>query len=367
MNFFELLLMEILNSQYNYFTDNYDQNRFGRKSYRRMVYEQVLSVVNSVMRYLGVYYYRTGYKKNIGAIRNIGGYFDAFNSVYDLLEDDYSKKLLVKIIAYRIMGEKKVKLPLNNPTYWDHIKKIKSIVSKTDKLCIDFLGWELNRIDLNLLNIPVVYFSRPTGAALLWFLRLYQGGPGKTIRVRPGDVVIDCGCCWGDTALKFAFDAGRKGHIYSFEINQKNIEVATRNFELNPVLKANIQLINAALWHESDKEILVDDNGPGSAFTIKNTKNNIVAKTLTIDDFVERWNIRQVNFIKMDIEGAELKALEGAKKTIQKFKPKLAISLYHTLDDFVNIPKFVKEVNKDYKLYVEHFSIHREETVLFAG
>ena len=74
-----------------------------------------------------------------------------------------------------------------------------------------------------------------------------------------------------------------------------------------------------------------------------------------------------VDFIKMDIEGAESEALEGAKQTIRAFHPKLAISVYHKLDDFWTIPKYIDQLGMGYRFYLRHFTIHREETVLFAG
>lgn len=71
-------------------------------------------------------------------------------------------------------------------------------------------------------------------------------------------------------------------------------------------------------------------------------------------------------FIKMDIEGAELEALEGAKNTIVKSKPKLAICLYHKPDDLWKIPLYLKKLVPEYKFYIRHHSKVRWETVLYA-
>ena len=68
----------------------------------------------------------------------------------------------------------------------------------------------------------------------------------------------------------------------------------------------------------------------------------------------------------MDIEGSELAALLGAEKTLCKFRPTLAVSVYHNLSDFWTIPRFVESLNLGYKFYLRHFTIHAEETVLFA-
>jgi hypothetical protein len=90
------------------------------------------------------------------------------------------------------------------------------------------------------------------------------------------------------------------------------------------------------------------------------------AITISIDDFVSANGITKVDFIKMDIEGAELKALKGAKQTIKKFKPKLAIAIYHSMEDFVTIPNWILNLNLDYNIFIGHYTIHSEETICFA-
>ena len=68
----------------------------------------------------------------------------------------------------------------------------------------------------------------------------------------------------------------------------------------------------------------------------------------------------------MDIEGAEGKALDGARRSIQRFKPKLAIASYHKNDDFIVLSKKILEIEPSYKLYLRHHSVHANETVLYA-
>jgi hypothetical protein len=68
----------------------------------------------------------------------------------------------------------------------------------------------------------------------------------------------------------------------------------------------------------------------------------------------------------MDIEGSELEALKGAKGILTKYKPKLAICLYHKTNDFVEIPLFLKEIVPDYKLHVRHHACGYLDTVLYA-
>jgi hypothetical protein len=74
----------------------------------------------------------------------------------------------------------------------------------------------------------------------------------------------------------------------------------------------------------------------------------------------------KITFIKMDIEGAEYNAILGAHNTITKYRPKLAISIYHKPEDIWEIPSLILKMNPEYKLYLGHYSIAAAETVLYA-
>lgn len=73
-----------------------------------------------------------------------------------------------------------------------------------------------------------------------------------------------------------------------------------------------------------------------------------------------------VTFIKMDIEGAEYQSLLGASEMIKKYKPKLAVCLYHKLEDIIEIPYIILSMNPDYKLAIRHYTTCSWETVLYA-
>ena len=86
----------------------------------------------------------------------------------------------------------------------------------------------------------------------------------------------------------------------------------------------------------------------------------------TIDAAVAKAAAPRVDFIKMDIEGSELAALRGAEETIRRWRPKLAISLYHRYEDFITIPAWIDALGLGYRFFLDHYSIHAEETVLYA-
>ena len=68
----------------------------------------------------------------------------------------------------------------------------------------------------------------------------------------------------------------------------------------------------------------------------------------------------------MDIEGAEYQAILGAKKIIDKYKPKLAICVYHKPEDIWELPWLIHKINQEYKFYLRHYSFGDVETVLYA-
>ena len=88
-----------------------------------------------------------------------------------------------------------------------------------------------------------------------------------------------------------------------------------------------------------------------------------VIYTDTIDAVVGN---QKVTYIKMDVEGAELNSLIGAKEIIKREHPKLAISIYHSDDDMINIIEYIRQNYPFYKLYVRHYTYFYADTVLYA-
>lgn len=122
-----------------------------------------------------------------------------------------------------------------------------------------------------------------------------------------------------------------------------------------------------ALWNESNQILAFTESGPAtqlnSSTPSTSTKHAI---TRTLDDWAHTTSIHRLDFVKLDVEGAEAHCLEGARVSIQRFQPKLAVALYHSLADFVNLPQLIDQINPDYRFHLGHFTIHEEETILFA-
>ena len=110
------------------------------------------------------------------------------------------------------------------------------------------------------------------------------------------------------------------------------------------------------------KKISTDRVLPG--FNPDRVSNKI--SITSIDDFVENHQVKKIDFIKMDLEGGELRALKGARLIINKYGPKLAICIYHKFSDFVEIPQWFTANFPDYEFRLSHYTIFEDETVLYA-
>jgi len=75
---------------------------------------------------------------------------------------------------------------------------------------------------------------------------------------------------------------------------------------------------------------------------------------------------RPVSYIKIDVEGADLDVLIGARKTIQKHRPRIAVSLYHSDEHMLAIPAYLHEICPEYRFHVRHYCCNEGETILYC-
>jgi FkbM family methyltransferase len=361
--FVEHLLKEISDNLPNCFKDNYDYYRFGKLPYSQRIKKEVKSLLSK--RNL-IIFNNSNFKSNFEIISK---YFSKLGVFYYLLSDQKSKDLLVKLVAYKLLGEEKVKLPLNNQKFWHDLSELEKNKYETNEIGFVLGGWKLSRFEMEKFGFPINLYSFIPAVYCTFCARQYEyiSTNNQKIRVEQGDIVLDIGACSGDTALYFADRIQGKGLVYSFEFIPSNLNILRKNLNLNSELSKLIKVIEKPVWSQTGKKLKYIDNGPGSKVTFDDLKEfNGVTDTISIDDFVKENNLSKVDFIKMDIEGAETHALKGATETLLRFKPKLAIAIYHSFDDFVEIPLFLNSLNLNYRLFLGHFTIHSEETILFA-
>lgn len=121
----------------------------------------------------------------------------------------------------------------------------------------------------------------------------------------------------------------------------------------------DVEIGNYAVWNKKESLMFAEDDS--SSLVTKEGEYEVSG--IDIDSFVKN---EKVTFIKMDVEGSELKALGGAKQTILKNHPRLAICIYHKPEDIVEIPFYILELVPEYKFYIRHYTSHMWETVLYA-
>ena len=164
---------------------------------------------------------------------------------------------------------------------------------------------------------------------------------------------VDCGGFDGDTCEEFIKRYPNYAKIFLFEPSVKNLELA----KLRLAGERDIEFIQLGL---SDiPGTLSFDESLGSASSISNSGSTQISVT-TLDSYQDKFS-----FIKMDLEGWELKALQGSERHIANDQPILAISVYHSIDDFWRIPQYIMSVNNKYKIYLRHYTEGWSETVMY--
>jgi FkbM family methyltransferase len=306
-------------------------------------------------------------------LKVLGGFADLVNfcetvqkSLYQHLADENSRNLVVELIAYKVLGPTKVLLSVNNKKYWEDLARAESLIDKMDVVPTAFKGWFLNCYNISPLGAKVWMYTVGMGVLTYFLVKQYEN-EYLDVKVEEGDVVFDCGGCWGDSAIYFASLAGSSGKVFAVEFLPSNIQIIQTNWALNKDYQKNLYLVNNPVSNISGKKLFYLDAGPATVVTEqRRTANDGEIYTKKIDDIVKENNLHKLDFIKMDIEGSELDALKGAESSIRKYKPKLAISIYHKQDDFITIPNYINSLNLGYKFALKHATIYGQETVLFA-
>ena len=288
--------------------------------------------------------------------------------LYSRLEDNESRDLLVSVIAYRLLGEEKIKLPLSTAEYWEELDCLAKAADRTKLINAGISDWSLSSHDLSPLGYPINLYTRAPAIMAQFKLQQYCCNRIKA-SVRSGDVVVDGGGCFGDTALYFAHLAGKEGQVFSFEFIESNLKVFSENLKLNPDYTERISILRNPLWDKSGVPMYVKERGPASTVSLENFEDNTdvtCVETISIDDLATRHNLSRIDFIKMDIEGAEFAALNGALNVIRRDTPRLALCIYHSPVDFIRLARLIDEQSLGYRFAIGHFTAHQEETILFA-
>ncbi|MCH5200172.1 MAG: FkbM family methyltransferase [Oscillospiraceae bacterium] len=222
---------------------------------------------------------------------------DKLQKVKRLLADEQSRKVLEDIISYKLTGD---------------IKLLKECETPTDE------GWSL-------LNI------------------------GKQ------ETYVDLGAYNGDTVDKFLRLTNKEfEHIYAVEPDSRSFNrMVRRNYALG---RGIFHPINAVAWNE-DTTLQFRQSGGRSSTAMRENGSRygrgrvVPVQAMRVDTLLEG---KKATLLKLDVEGSEREALEGARETIAKYRPKLILSVYHRTEDLLELPLKIHDMHSGYRLYLRH-------------
>jgi FkbM family methyltransferase len=171
----------------------------------------------------------------------------------------------------------------------------------------------------------------------------------RQVTVRDSDVVIDVGAHLG-TFTRVALQRGAR-LVVAVEPHPVNAFCLERTFATE-ISEGRLRVVKAAAWH-SPGSLTFEPGEASQTGHIANSKSQqaIGVRAMTLDQIVDELRLDRVDFIKMDIEGAERHALAGARRLLASHKPRLAICIYHAPDDPEVVPRVVRAANESYQTF----------------
>ncbi len=174
------------------------------------------------------------------------------------------------------------------------------------------------------------------------------------------EVFVDVGAYTGDTVLDYIASYGMSyNKIYCYEITESMVLYMKNNFSNLP----NVEIRNLAVAERVGKLYLDANSTSASANRVKEAGVDAVNAVSLDEDIKEK-----ISMIKMDIEGGEISAIKGAKEHIKNDLPKLFISVYHSNDDIITIPKLIRSYTDKYDFYLRYYggNLYATEIVLIC-
>jgi FkbM family methyltransferase len=345
--------------------------------------------------------------------------FETIKKIYDSLSDDQSRMLFFDLLQYRITGDfasiyatliqtvksnkfiallrnnikmNKDRIVLYGSRYFHHAEIFSKIA---DKLGIAIFaicyGSTENHPCINNLQIiteedlfnkytdsKIVFFSLDAWKERSYFVNKCWNLDNLFILLEElstqyfdedimtpheHEVFVDGGACDMKTSIDFAkWCNGQYDAIHAFEPDPVCIEKCKDTLENTQLLsKHKCHVYHAGLW-SNITQFQMRTDGTGGASLAEDGQDTVNVTNL---DVVLGQN-NPVTFIKLDIEGSEFEALKGAKTIIQKWRPRLAVCIYHKPEDIIELPNYILSLVPDYKLYIRQYQAFIFETVLYC-
>ena len=171
--------------------------------------------------------------------------------------------------------------------------------------------------------------------------------------IKKGDTVVELGAFYGFGTMKLSDMVGNNGQVIAIEADKKNFQILKKNIEMNKI--SNVITINKGVWNES---------GKGTLYKIKNQGNSLVPEFLknnskdeididTLDNIMISNNLDSVDLISMEINGAEIEALQGMTKILSQNKLRIIAAGWYEHDNELSFKKLVSILEKNnFKVFV---------------
>ena len=229
----------------------------------------------------------------------------------------------------------------------EHYDRIDRVTSASRVVEEDSEGFEL-------WETPQGEFWVPSGSGetMIWVVAKHESDmydPPNT-SIHPGDVVLDCGAHVGVFARQ-ALAAGAE-LVVAIEPAPRTLVALKRNLA-DGIAAGRVIVYEKGVWDKEETMVFYSDADSALSRVMhphEDHSRGTQVPLTTIDKIVEELQLERVDFIKMDIEGAERKALVGARNTLAKLKPRLALAGYHLEDDQTKIPEIVLAARPDYDM-----------------
>ena len=186
----------------------------------------------------------------------------------------------------------------------------------------------------------------------------------EIIKLEDNEVFLDVGAYKGKDIVEFTRRTGGKyDGIIALEPDRKTLTIFQETLANNGIKNVEVHVKGA--W-DKHAFLYFHDGREGSSRVSETTDAAFPSIPIEVDTIENILKERRVTYISMDIEGAEHNAILGAEKTIKRWRPKMAVCVYHKREDLFDLLLLLKSFDPQYKFYIRHYSDNQTETVLYA-